>query len=60
MELNAIGFDYNWIDGTSKIEARRRGIKKDKVEAEQEQSRPKDNGTSMVNKDKGRIIDVSF
>ena len=60
MELNAIGFNYNWIDGASNIEARRRGVKKDKVESEQEQSRPQDNSTSMINKDKGRVIDVSL
>lgn len=60
MDLKAIGFNYNWIDGLGSVESRRRGVRKDKIESEQEQSRPRDNGTSMVNKDKGRVIDVSL
>ena len=60
MELSAIGFNYNLIDGSNKLDANRRGVRKDKVEAEQEQTRPQDNSTSMVNKDKGRVIDVSL
>ena len=58
--MKAIGFNYNLIDGTNYRESRNRGVKKTKSESEAEQTRPQDNTTSIVNKDKGRIIDVSL
>ena len=60
MDLYAIGLTTRMIDGTQYSTARHSGIKKNKVDAEKEHSRPQDKHTSLVNKDKGRIIDVSF
>ena len=59
MDLRAIGFNYNLIDGTTYLEARKQGRKR-KVEAAKEQSRPQDINTSIANKDKGRVVMYLF
>ena len=60
MDLKSIGFNYNWINGSTVQEVRRRRGNNKRVESAKEQLRPKDNRTSAENNGKGRVVDVSF
>ncbi len=60
MDLKAIGFNYNTIAPSNQFERSQRNARRSKATAEVQQSRPRDKSTSIANKDKGRIIDVSL
>ncbi|MBU1863626.1 MAG: hypothetical protein KKH94_08200 [Candidatus Omnitrophica bacterium] len=60
MDLKAIGINSRMIERTEYSDVNQSGIRKNRVESDKEHMRPQDKSTSVVNKDKGRIIDVSF
>lgn len=60
MDLKAIGFNYNWINGANTIERNNSGVRKTREEAENDKSKPQTKRSSLATEGKGRVIDVSF
>lgn len=60
MDLNSIGINYGTVDGSLYGKTRSRRVVKQKEEAEKEQLKPKDKGTSVAGSGKGRVVDVSM
>ncbi len=60
MDLRAIGFNYDLINGLSAAENIRRKAPSKKEKAEKDAVKTKGDKLSFENQDKGRVIDVSI
>ena len=60
MDLSAIGFNYNLINGSSTIENIRKNAPSKKKSAEKDKLKIKGSNISVENQDKGRVLDISL